>query len=66
MASYMNEAAEALRKAAKEAGGLLGNPGKRAEIHLAVAEGFTRLEAIERGLLPQDMVPVQAGAEQDR
>jgi hypothetical protein len=64
MADYLEEAAEALRQAQSRAE-ILADKTRGGELLLSVADGFTRLAAIERGLLPPDIAPA-AVAEDDR
>ncbi len=58
MADYLQESAEALRAArrfAATASPTLNSDAAKADLHLRVAEGFARLAALERGLLPPEM-----------
>jgi hypothetical protein len=64
MSNYLEEAAAALREAVRNANGVV-SLSEMAELHLRVADGFTRLAAIERGLLPPEMAPVPAGDSRD-
>jgi hypothetical protein len=58
MTDYLQESAEALRSArrfAATASPTLNSDAVKADLHLRVADGFARLAAIERGLLPPEM-----------
>lgn len=61
MTDYLQESAEALR-AARRLAATASSPGinsdaVKAGLHLRVADGFARLAAIERGLLPPETAP---------
>ena len=52
--TYLEDAADHYRRASAAANGMVNKPGDRAAVHLRVAEGFTRLAAIEAGIVPAD------------
>ena len=54
MANYLEDAAAALRKADAAITTLI-TPGDKRDALLRIADGYTRLAAIERGLLPPEM-----------
>lgn len=65
MTDYLQESAEALRAArrfAATASPAINSDAVKAGLHLRVADGFARLAAIERGLLPAEMVPDEGRA----
>jgi hypothetical protein len=61
MTDYLQESAEALRAArrfaATASSPAINSDAAKADLHLRVAGGFARLAAIERGLLPPEMIP---------
>lgn len=60
MTGYLEEAAAALREAAKAASVM--SRSDAAELSFRVADGFARLAAIERGLLLPETVPAAGDA----
>jgi len=70
MSDYLKESAEALRAArgfaATASSPRINSDAVKAELHLRVADGFARLAAIERGLLPAELAAVPVGDGQDQ
>jgi len=62
MADYLEEAARALRAAERKVSKYT-TPADEREVMFRVADGFTRLAAIERGLLPPETGPADGDAD---
>lgn len=66
MADYLEEAAAELRKMRQANEARSGDRFEKSAVReerMRIAEAFTRLAAIERDLLPPEMIPVPAGAD---
>lgn len=61
MSQYLEEAAEELRKAVKSANRMLV-PADEIAARERIAKGFAQLAAIEKGLIPQEIVGDLIGA----